>query len=218
MAKIIQLSQRDLERIMDVEERAFISSIQTSEENILVRLNKNHIYLGAEIDDRLVGTLAFRYAQFIPDFLDFCKRNPLFDEYAEKQNDKDVNAVFVYTIGIVPNHRNGINAKNLLFEAVEFGKKNGMEYLIGDARVPSYNGSNNLPYEKFDKNQELHEAIDNYFKTGKIPEELIRKDPVSGFYLKVLPELKVLGITDENFWKEDEPCGGHMVIGYKRLK
>lgn len=147
------------------------------------------------------------------------RRNPTFFEFAESPNEDNANAVFAYSLGIVPEHRNAINATRLIHEAMNTGRKRDMEFLVGDARTPSYNGSNqDLQYEHFDKNEKLHRAIDDYFKTGILPSrELIEQDPVMGFYLKIFPEGKVLGITDEKFWQGDEPCGGHMVIEYLKL-
>lgn len=217
---IIRLGISDLDRIMDVERKAFIPSIQTTEEVIRRRLDKDHSYLGCLFDGNLVGTLALRFAEFTPFFSDFIKRNPTFNEYAEKENETNANAVFVYSIGVIPEARNGTNAKNLLQGAFNIAKQKRMEFLVGDARIPSYNGSRENPqYEQFDTNEELHKAVDEYFKTGALPSRsLIERDPVAGFYLRVFPEGKVLGITDEQFWGGDKPCGGHMVIEYLRLK
>ena len=212
--------ESDMERILSVEREAFIPSIQTTEEVIRKRLGKEHIYLGVERNKQLVGTLALRFAYFALDFEDFCKRNPTFADYAESDNKQDANAVFVYSIGTRPLYRNGANAKVLLQGALDIARQKGMEFLVGDARVPSYNGSNqNQRYEQFDKNEKLHQAIDDYFKTGVLPpRKLIEQDPVAGFYLRVFPQGKVLGITDKNFWEGDEPCGGHMIIEYLGLK
>jgi len=216
----IRLYEGDMERILDVEGRAFIPSIKTTDEIIRRRLDKGHVYLGVESGKELVGTLALRFARFTPDFVDFCKRNPTFSEYAEKDNEQDANAVFIYSIGTTPQHRNGTNAKNLLKKAFEIAKQEGMEFLVGDARIPSYNGSNqNLQYEQFSKNEELRKAIDEYFISGTLPKrELVEQDPIAGFYLRVFSEGEILGITDDKFWKGDEPCGGHMVIEYLKLK
>ena len=220
MTKIIKLEIGDIENILDVERKAFIPSIKTTEENIRNRLNKGHIYLGVNVENKLVGTLVLRTAYFVPDFSDFCRKNPTFFEYAEKDNERDANAVFVYSIGVIPQYRNGTNAKKLLQGAFDIAKQKDMKFIVGDARVPSYNGSKKTPrYEQFDKNNDLHKSIDEYLITGILPSrELIEQDPVAGFYLKVFQELKILGITDETFWKGDEPCGGHMIIEYLKLK
>ncbi len=216
----VKLKLSDLERIMQVEKTAFIPSIQTTEEIIKRRLGKGHIYLGVEVKGELVGTLALRLAYFIPNFEDFCNRNPTFEEYAEKNNEEEANAVFVYSIGVVPKHRNAINAKKLLRGAFETAKQPKIEFLVGDARIPSYNGSNqDLQYEQFDKNRALNKAIQEYFKTKVLPSrELFKQDPVAGFYLRVFPQGEVLGITRTDFWRGDDPCGGHMIIEYLKLK
>ncbi len=219
MVKIIKLTEGNLEQIMEVEKQAFIPSIQTNEKIINRRLQRDHIYLGATIKDNLVGTLAIRFAQFIPDFNDFCERYPTFDEYAELPNEVNANAGFIYSIGIVPQYRNGINAKKLLQGAFDLVIQKKLGSLVGDGRVPSYNGSNNLPYEKHNKNENIHKMIDNYFVTKIFPPmDVLMNDPVTGFYLRNFPKTKILGITDPNFWKGDEPCGGHMIILYQDLR
>lgn len=217
---IKKLCENDIGRILDVERRAFIPSIQITEEIIKRRLSKGHVYLGVQSGKELVGTLALRYAHFVPDFKDFVRRNPTFDYYAERPNDLDANAVFVYSIGVVPNYRNSINAKKLLNGALEETIRANMSFLVGDARIPSYNGSQtNQNYELVEKNEKLHKAVNEYFKTGILQSrKLIEQDPVAGFYLKVFPEIKILGITKKNFSKNDKPCGGHKVIEYLKIK
>lgn len=217
---LIKLNQDDIQEILEVERSAFIPTIQTFEHVIRNRLTKNHIYLGVKVNQDLVGTLALRFANFKPDFKDFCRRYPTFHDYAENDNESDANSVFVYSLGVMPYYRNGFNAKDLLEGAFQISKKEGMEFFVGDARIPSYNGSNQNPqYECFQQNKKLHHAIDNYLRTGILPSrELIEQDPVAGFYLKMFPKGSILGITDSKFWQGDEPCGGHMVIEYLKLK
>lgn len=217
--KARQLGLADLEEIVDVESKAFIPSIQTTQDIIRTRLQKNHIYLGIQDNKRLVGTLAFRYAQFSPDFINFSQRYPNFNDYVENPNEKDANAAFIYSLGIVPGYRNAVNAKYLIQGAIDIAKESGIDYLVGDARIPSYNGSHKNPkYERFKFNPKLHKAVDTHLKGGALPsQELLEQDPVTGFYLKAFPKSKVLGITDENFWKGDNSCRGHMVIMYLPL-
>lgn len=213
------LDPRNMDEIKGIERSAFIPAIQTTEIAIRRRLNMGHVYLGINEGADLVGTLAFGFSHFFPNFRNFCKKNPSFEAYAERINDPYANAIFVYSLGIIPRHRNGVGARKLIKRVLEIATNSGMEFLVGDARIPSYNGSDNLPYEQFKKNDELHKAVDEYFRTGILPpRELIEQDPVAGFYLRIFPEGKVLGITDSKFWQGDEPCGGHMVIEYLKLK
>ncbi|MCH7568642.1 MAG: GNAT family N-acetyltransferase [Nanoarchaeota archaeon] len=220
MAEVRKLDLSDLEGIINVEKRAFISQIQASRKKIAERINKGHIYLGAFSEESLVGTLALRFARFLPNFKDFINRNSSFHDYAESDNEDKANAVFVYSLGVIPEHRNASHAVKLIRNAVDIGREEGMEFLVGDARVPSYNGSHNqIQYEEFDRNEKLHNAIDKYIRSGILPSrELIEQDSVAGFYLRVFPTIEVLGITDEKFWEGDEPCGGHMLIEYSKLK
>jgi hypothetical protein len=104
----------------------------------------------------------------------------------------------------------------LLHAALGFAKLQHRDFLVGDARIPSYNGSEQYPaHEHFKKDQGLHDAIDIALKNGTLPSaDALKRDPVAGFYLQVFLNACLLGITDENFWKGDEPCGGHMAIGY----
>src|SRR3989344_7879518 len=163
--RIKKLTKENLEEILDVERKAFIPLIQATEEVVRRRLNKEHVYLGVESGKKLIGTLALRFTNFVPDFTIFCIKNPTFSKYAEKDNESNANAIFVYSIGIVPQYRDGVNARNLLQEAFNIAKQKGMEFLIGDARVPSYNGScQNIPYEQFGKNEKVYKAVDRYFK------------------------------------------------------
>lgn len=218
--RLEDLNDKQMKQLVKIESQAFIPPIQTTEKVIRRRLNQRHIYLGVHVNFDLVGTLALRFAKFNPDFQDFTKSNPTFSEYAERENEEDPNSAFVYSIGVIPSKRNGFNASELLKSARDIAKQRNLDFLVGDARIPSYNGSYEyLDYEQFEKNWELHEAINNYLASGELPpRRLIEQDPVAGFYLKVFPKGKLLGITDDKFWPGDYPCGGHMAIEYLELK
>jgi len=216
---ITHLSESDIQQIIFVEKAAFINSIQADESTIRGRLRKGHTYLGIELDKILIGTLAFRYAYFQADFEDFSRRYPDFEHFAEMENDKDANAIFVYSIGVIKEYRNAANARRLLIETLDEAASGNIQFLVGDARIPSYNGSENYPScELFRRNNHVRKSIDNYFSTGILPSRsIIEEDPVAGFYLNVFPGGEILGITKSDFWKGDEPCGGHMIIEYLRL-
>lgn len=213
---ILELSLNDIDEILNVERKAFIPALQATEESIRTRLTKGHIYLGVKDQEKLVGTMGLRFANFTPDFTDFLNKNPTFYEYANKENDVNANAIFIYNLGIIPEYRNCSNAKKLIRSVFELAKQKGMKFLVGDSRIPSYNGSSeNKPYENIEKNPLVHDAIESYFRTGILPpREIIRKDPVAGFYLTIFPKSKVLGITNPNFCGGDNPSGGCNSIGY----
>lgn len=209
------LTSSDINQILDVEKKAFIPPIQATEEKIINRIEKGHMYLGNEINGRLIGTLAFRYAHFVAEFDKFIEKYPNFDKYAEEPNDPGANAVFVYSLGIIPDYRNAANAQKLLLASLTEATGNNMNYLVGDARIPSFNGSCGNPgHEQFERNKSLQKAVCDYFKKGSLERKIIEEDPVAGFYLKICPDLQILGITGADFWENDFPCGGHMVIQY----
>lgn len=218
--QIIQLGESNLREIMNVEQRAFIPPIQTTEENIKQRLRMGHVYFGALVDGKLVGTFACRRGVFNPDFEDFMKRYPNFEEYADQPETGDKNAMIGYSLGVIPRNRNAQVSKKLLLTAIEFGLSSGLDFLVGDGRIPSFNGSSEYPeFEKYEKDPALREAVDTHFRGGSLPSrEIFERDPITGFYLRALPKLKVLGVTPSSFWPGDMPCGGHMVILYQKIK
>jgi len=214
LISVIQLSIENITQIMDVEKRAFIPTIQITEKNIRICLEMNHIFLGAFIGEKLIGTIALRYANFSPnDYENFPKTLKM---YAEVPHDENPNTAFVHSLGIVPEHRNGYAAKYLIEGAIKKAKEDGMSYIVGDSRCPSFNGSSEFQQERVLKNQEIHDAITAHLE-GKAPlpdELMLSKDPVLGFYIK--NGAKTLWIIP-GFFPEDEPCGQFVVIQYKEI-
>ena len=215
MSDTRQLKREDIKGIMRVEENSFIPPIRTTKENILRRLGLGHVYLGVTNNaGEIVGTLAMRYAKFSPrDGYD--KFPKTFKEYAEHSNEKDANAAFVYSIGVLPECRRGFYAKKLLQSAKIWAKKNGMNYMVGDSRCPSYAGSNNFPQEHFDFKPVVRDAIDISSFRGAESTDNLKKDPILGFYIKTMGAKTLWAIP--NFFPQDIPCGGFMVIQYIEL-
>ena len=219
MTKIIKLVNSDIESILNVENNSFIPSIQANKETILDRLNKGHTYLGATQEGKLIGAIAFRFAHFSPDFSDFKIRQPTFEEWANEKSDSEGNAIFAYSLGVIPKYRSGIISKKLLKKTIEMACDCKKEFLVGDGRIPSYNGSNENGFENFHRNEALREAINKYLKNDVvIPRDILSQDPIVGLYMKLIPELKILGVTDSKFIEEDYPAGGHRVIVYVDLQ
>ena len=215
MVKIVQLNICNLEKIIEVESGAFIPPLQASRQKIIKRLSLNHFYFGAEIDSNLVGTLAFRYSTFsLINRADFPRT---FEEFVNHPNTERSNAILVYSLGILPEYRGKNSALKLLNEAFEFAKRSGIEYVFGDGRCPSYNGSNDFPQERIEKSQEFKESIDECIAHGFNPsvKELL-KDSTLAFYIKFVG-LKPLKLIP-NFIPEDKPAGGHRVILYKKSR
>lgn len=211
---IRKVSENDISTIMEVEETSFISPIRTTEFNIRRRIGLGHTYLVVFDGTKPVGTIAFRNARFSPqNYTQFPKT---FAKYAEEPNELKANSAFVYTLGVIPAYRSGFAAKMLIQAAIAEAKNLGLQYGVGDARCPSFNGSAQWPEERFEKNEKVHLAVKEHLNGGPFPKyEVLLQDPVLGFYLKTFG-FKTLWIVP-NFWVGDEPCGNFMVIIYKEL-
>jgi len=214
MAKIIRLTQNDLDRILEVETGAFIPPLQASKETILKRLNLNHVYLGSELDGQLIGTLAFRYSTFSPEDLANFPRT--FDEFANDPNTEQANAMFGYSLGFIPESR-GRSTLELMDKATEFAKMNSMEYVVAEGRCPSYNGSDEFPQEIIMQNPEFRKILDESITKGITPSKRdLLKDPNLAFYILFAKGEPLTLIP--NFNPEDKPSGGHRILLYKKLK
>ncbi|MFZ5955676.1 MAG: GNAT family N-acetyltransferase [Nanoarchaeota archaeon] len=215
MINIVKLGKGDLEKIFNVERKAFIPLIQASKEKICKRFNCGHVYLGANIDNLIVGTLAFRYGTFSPD--DYSNFPNTFDKFANQLNSKNSNSIFVYSLGIIPDYRGGKLTKELINCVENYAKKENLNYIVGDGRCPSYNGSTIFEQENIRQNLEFKRTIDDYMAGGRIPvtKDLL-KDSTLAFYHKLIG-LDFLWIM-QNFIPEDKPAGGYRVILYKQLK
>ncbi|MDP1694317.1 MAG: hypothetical protein Q8L34_02140 [Candidatus Woesearchaeota archaeon] len=222
MVKIKELKKTDLEDILRVETKAFIPPIQADKKVIGDRLNKNHIYLGAFIEgntDLLVGTVACRQDQFVPDFADFIVKHPNFEKWANRKSEPVANALFIYSLGVVPEYRNGLVAKALIGKALEVAQLQKKDFFVGDMRVPSYNGSCYPGFEKIKQNHYVKSVIDESLLCGKtMGIKELAQDPIVGFYLRILPRLRALGITDAKFLEKDVPSGGRRVLVYQDLR
>jgi len=214
MTKVLRLNQNDLDRIVEVEKAAFIPPLQASRETIADRLNLNHVYLGLESNGKLIGTLAFRYARFSPKDLAIFPRT--FDEFSNSPNAEQPNAIFGYSLGILPEYR-GRSTLELMDRTCDFAKLNSMEYVVAEGRCPSYNGSNEFSQETIMQNPEFKRIIDEAIAKGSLPskKELL-KDPNLAFYILFAKGKPLILIPDFN--PEDTPSGGHRVILYKQLK
>jgi len=201
---IIRLN--DLERIVEVERAAFIPPLQASPEKITKRLSLGHVYLGLETDNKLVGTLAFKFSDFeIP---------RTFYEFSDGPSKG--NAVFIYSLGILPEYR-GRNTLELIDSALKFSGMSGMQYSVADGRMPSYNGSLEFHQERILQDPEFKKIIDGHITRGTTPSiEETKLDPNLAFLVRFVhgKPLKLI----PNFMPEDKPSGGHRIILCKELK
>lgn len=207
------LNESDLGAIIEVEKKAFVPELQASEEIIRKRLQMNHIYVGAIKNKKVVGTLGFRYAFFNQNdkdnFPSTCR------DFANKPYESGANAMFVYTLGIIPTDRKLNLVLGLIQYSFDVARSQGAELMAAEGRIPSYNGSlkENIKYKA-----EVKLVVDDALKSKvDFPAlDKLLKDPLLGFYRRYV-KVDFLWLIP-NFTPEDTASGGHRVIFYKELK
>jgi hypothetical protein len=208
---IIRMSLHDVEKILDVEKHSFTKDISANQETIEKRLNMGHTYLCYEQNGIAIATLAFRYAKF--NHLNINEFPQTFHEYADGPNDQEPNAMFIYSLGVKTQFRNGITARILIRSAITEAKNKNIEFMVGDGRCPSYNGSKE---EGIAQNTHFREIIDQNILSGSIPSEKeITEDPTMAFYKRVTGCSFLWILSD--FIPSDEASGGFRIIMYKRM-
>ncbi len=211
-----KLTSTDTYQMMEVEKKAFIPPLQASKEKILYRLEKNHPYLGLYDSEKIVGTIAFRYGRFSPQFPSGIPRTA--DMYANLPNEKDPNVIFCYSLGIIPSYRQMSNALLLINSMLSTAKKNHpkLEYLLGEGRFPSYKGSMDYDQEKISHRQKCTVTIDKCLKENRpLTRGEMREDPLLAFYQKFVRMLPFELIP--HFSSGDHPSGGHRLMMYRKL-
>ncbi len=222
MVVVRKLVSENIDSILRVESKSFIPPLQATRDTILKRLGEGHTYLGAfggNGDGEMTGIASFRSGYFSTDFRDFLNQYHNFKQWVDGESIEKGNALLIYNLGVVPTQRNGIFAKSLIDKIIELGRLNGKEFVAGDGRIPSYNGSNYPGYEFIKQNPEVKKAFDDYLNHGgNLSKSKVTQDKLLGFYLRVFPNANILGATGPKFIPEDVPAGGHRVILYERIR
>ena len=210
-----QIYERDIDRIAYVEKRAFIPSMRADTEVILRRLRSGHIMIGDEVDGRLIGTAAFRYAKFNPH--ENGSFPSTFEDFAETSTEDDYDSVFGYSLGVLPGYRNLARAKALFDAGVKRAVDDGCVRGVVHGSCSSYNGSSQFPrIETIEQSPEFRRAIDRYLNGGEFP--LLRDflyDPLLAFYSRIM-KLKFLRVILD-FFPKDVRSGGIGVILFKEF-
>lgn len=209
-AEAIMLTEADLDAICDLEKEIWIPELQASREVIQERLRHGHRLLSLKEGGGLAGMLGWCYSPFSID--EGAGGFPT--SFRQFSNCKSCNAetsrsAFIYNLGVKPSCRRKGTGSLLLQEAFEKMKKDGVSEVFIDSRLPSYNGSGKHTQENITPNIEFKNAIDNYFATGRLPEERIfLSDPAVSFYMKNGPSPWII-LRD---FIQDEPSGNMRVI------
>ncbi len=221
MVVVRELSAKNIDAILCVESTAFIPPLQSNRDTILKRLGEGHTYLGAfgeKGEDEMVGIASFRSGFFSTDFRDFLNTYHNFKKWADDWSIENGNALLIYNLGIIPSQHNVIFASALINKISGLGRLKGKAFIAGEGRIPSYNGSNYSGYELIKQNPELKEALDDYLEHGgNLSKSKVVQDRILDFYLRVFPNVNILGATGPNFIAEDVPSGGHRIMLFERL-
>ncbi len=208
----IGLLDRDAaEEIEKLELASWPVDLAADTDKIAWRFNAAHFMLGARHKDNLLGLACWRLG-----WLDTSTPNSFPDSFSKFSNSKNedvFNAAFVYNLCIHPDAR-GSNLVRLLIKSVlTHAKALKCEYLVGDGRCPSYNGSKE---ENIVEELRFKNAVDTAESSGwVISKKDCLYDPVLRFYHKTL-NCEFLWVMPA-FIPEDSSSGGYRVIFYKEL-
>lgn len=228
--RIVLLSELDIPRIIDLEEKTNIPSIRASKEKILLRFEKRNMMLGFEIDNeyfsqqrRLIGDLAWRFTYFNPERLQDLPDN--FEEYSTPnyRPPANFNTMFHYGINIDSKMRTeglGRQVCKYVFEAMfNQGKKSGCDFVVFDPRLHTYNGSDKYPeIEKFPQDPKMREAVDKAIKGERefTLQDALR-DPAFNVYNRLLGPVEFIKLMPDTWFPPDKPSGGFGIYCYKKL-
>jgi len=213
LIKVTLLTIDDLETLYTFECETWPAGARASKESLTQRFKLHHWIFAAWENEIIIGILCWRHGWFDPNNMDTFPIN--FNDFANVANDNPFNSAFAYNLSVHPNYRGLPIAKHLLNTAmIEYHNPN-WQYLVGDGRCPSYNGSNS-DSEKIEQRLNFKQVIDGHLQRGiplNLEDYLI--DPVLCFYHRLLNCHFTRVI--EGFLPTDIASGGNRVIFYKKL-
>jgi len=205
------LNETAINTIQALESASWPTGLAADVSKISWRFNAEHFMLGGWHKNNLIGLACWRLG-----WLDTSTPESFPDsflKFSNSRNDQVFNAAFVYNLCIHPNARGSKLVRLLIKSVLSHAKALKCQYLVGDGRCPSYNGSiaENIAEEITFKN-----AINSARLSGqRITKNNCLYDPVLRFYHKTL-DCEFLWVMPE-FIPEDTSSGGYRVIFYKEL-
>lgn len=185
-AEAVMMDTSSLDEICRLEQEIWVPELQASREVIQRRLEQGHRLLSIKEGSDWVGMVGWCYSPFsIEESPDRFPRN--FQEFSNCNSCCRDNArsAFIYNVGVRPVCRRKGKGSLLLQETFEKIRKDGITQVFIDSRMPSYRGSEQFAQETIHQQQAFREGIDNYFKTGHMPEDaILASDPTVKFYMK----------------------------------
>lgn len=183
--KVIILGKDDIQVIHDLEKSCFLPALQASPDIIEQRFSLGHTMLGIKENDELIAMIGYYYGKFNPDDLSSFPENE--NALCLQPHGDEYNAIFIYNLEVLPNSRGRLQVKKLLQYALNQASRDDCIYGIGNARIPSYGGSDaRFSQESVKQNIPLKNAIDHYLAGGEFPTdaELIQ-DPILALYYRI---------------------------------
>ncbi len=205
---IKQLHKGDISDIMELENASWICGVKAMDEVFLNRLRMGHIFLGARINGELMAMTCFSYTyvgSITPENLP-----KSFVEFSSVPYTGNCNVAFGYSLSVHPKARGSNVLVRLLRATSARANSDGCNYLIGDGRCPSYNGSLVLP-DKIEHSPIFKNAIDRYMDTGEYPADSeIICDPLLRCLYRYW-KCEFIAIFPD-FFPTDIPSGGFRVM------
>jgi GNAT superfamily N-acetyltransferase len=183
-ARLVALTEADIERIIGLERKSFIPSLQVDVETLRQRFALGHQMIGLEQGPDLVGMISFSYRYFDPhdrDTFPYAER-----EFGLLPVPTDYNALFMYNFEVAPGSRGRAFPKLLFLAALERASRDGCKFAVACPRIPSYAGSHEYPQESVEQRPEVKAAIDRQVRGERYPalDELL-KDPLLALYYRL---------------------------------
>ncbi|RAZ86628.1 N-acetyltransferase [Mesorhizobium hawassense] len=211
--RFFRLGTDDVAPIAAMETAAW-GPLGASERTIRRRFSLGHTMIGAGVDDVVAGAICF--AETTDDPHDTAKFPKSFADYSSMPTSAPALSLYVYNLGIRPEFRGTNMARGLLREMIEYGRRVGARWVVGDGRCPSYAGVQDGTPDKVLRDEEFRQTIDSWHRTGKIPStRAITRDPLLKFYRRLL-DCEFLHLAPD-FLPEDVASGGYRVIFAKDI-
>lgn len=206
--RVAELTRRDLPAIDLLEKACWPAELQASAALLESRFDSGHTMVGAWLENRLLGLIAYRHVMFDPGDIEAFPKN--FVEFASGQRQDQFNAVYGYNMSVHPEMRGSSLIHNLLSGAIDRVRAEGCRYIVGDGRCPSYNGGEESG-KIIRQSPVFKAAIDRYMQGGTFPtmEEFLA-DPALRFFHRTMHCRFVRVLPD--FFPGDRASGGYRVI------
>jgi GNAT superfamily N-acetyltransferase len=176
--RLLWLDPSDIDRIMQLEQKAFEPAMRADRETVLERFSLGHRMLGVPDGDRLIGTIGFSAAELGADLIGL---PATFRDYSRQPVPPIPDTLCIYSLGIEPSARGLSPARSLIHAAFDWGRAEGIPRVIADGPLPSLAGN-----EQVAPRPAVRRMIDTYLATGEMPvDEEFLVDPVLSLYRRL---------------------------------